>query len=156
MCFPVSGTYPVRLWSIQISPSCSLSTTTSLQWPLTLLHMRKEGNAYAYWNSFKVRLSSILLYWFCLDRNRKYLNLTWVPVLLLCSLWCDSQVYNTSSSLKCFKLVIDGVFTLEYLSNCNSHKTWCPSAQTTTFQKVSNGEDKKTIMFLNFYEKYIL
>lgn len=72
------------LWSIQISPSCSLSTTTSLQWPLTLLHMRKEGNAYAYWNSFKVRLSSILLYWFCLDRNRKYLNLTWVPVLLLC------------------------------------------------------------------------
>lgn len=44
----------------------------------------KEGNAYAYLNSFKVRLSSILLYWFCLDRNRKYLNLTWVPVLLLC------------------------------------------------------------------------
>lgn len=46
--------------------------------------MRKEGNACVYLNSFKVRLSQILLYWFCLHRNRKYLKLTWVPLLLLC------------------------------------------------------------------------
>lgn len=100
--------------------------------------MRKEGNAY--WNSFKVRLSSS----YSMHRNRKYLNLTWVPVLLL----CDSWVCNTSSSLKCFKLIIDGVFTLEYLSNCNSHKTWCPSAQTTTFQKCQMVRIKRLSCFL--------
>lgn len=115
--------------------------------------MRKEGNACAYLNSFKVRLSQILLYWFCLHRNRKYLSLTCV----LLSLLCPYDVIHESITLL---LALNASSQLQmesspqnYLSDCNSHKTWCISAQTTTFQKVSNGEDKKTIKRLNFYEK---